>query len=145
MARVHVAPGKFIDALYRTRLSKDNLAARRNEIDLTVGPEALSLSTNYVFFDRQEGSEFAGREEVTVSLNSKLTRFWRANTSMVQDLTSEGGIRKVNVGATYEDECLIFSADLSRTFFEDRDLTPTDAVMLRATFKTLGEVQSQVK
>ena len=145
VARVHVAPGKFIDALYRTRLSKDNLAARRNEIDLTVGPEALSLSTNYVFFDRQEGSEFAGREEVTVSLNTKLTRFWNAGMSMVQDLTSEGGIRRVALGATYEDECLIFSADLSRTFFEDRDLTPTDAVMLRATFKTLGEVQSQVK
>ena len=145
VARVRVAPTDYLDALYRTRLDKDNFAARRNEIGLSAGPSSLRLHSNYVFFDRQEDSEFADREEIMTSLSSQFTRFWRGSMSAVRDLTGEGSMRSWGISATYEDECLILSTDLTRTYFADRDLTPTDAVMFRITFKTLGEVQAQVR
>ncbi len=145
VGRLRVSPGEYFEALYRTRLDKDNLGARRNEINLAVGPPALRLSTDYIFFDRQEDSEFTGREEIRLALDTKLTRYWRTHMSAIRDLTGGGNMRSAGIGATYEDECLTFSVDVTRTFYEDRDLEPTDAVMLRATFKTLGEVQSQVK
>ena len=145
VARLRVSPGEFLEAFYRTRLDKDNLGARRNEFDLSIGPPALRLTTGYIFFDRQEDSEFAGREEVRLAVDAEITRYWRTHMSAIRDLTGVGDMRSAGIGATYEDECLAFTIDVTRTFFEDRDLEPTDAVMLRATFKTLGEIQSQVK
>ena len=54
-------------------------------------------------------------------------------------------MRSAGLGLTYEDECLVFSTNLTRTFFEDRDLKPTDAILFSVTFKTLGEVATEVR
>ena len=42
----------------------------------------------------------------------------------------------------YENECIIFNTQLSRSFFEDRDLKPTDAVIFQLTLKTLGPIST---
>ena len=144
VGKLHITPGNHFDLLYRTRLDKDNLAANRNEVQISAGEELLRLSTNYVFFERQEGSEFAGREELSMSLSSQMTRFWKGRVSGVRDLTGQGAQRSLGFNLTYEDECLTFSTDLTRSYYEDRDLKPTDAIMFRVTFKTLGEVKSGI-
>ncbi|MDD9877034.1 MAG: hypothetical protein OXR84_06295 [Magnetovibrio sp.] len=33
---------------------------------------------------------------------------------------------------------------MTRTFFEDRDLKPTDAITFHVTLKTIGEVQTGI-
>ena len=48
----------------------------------------------------------------------------------------------MSFGADYEDECLVYTARLTRSFFEDRDLKPVDAIMFQVAFKTLGQVQA---
>ena len=145
VGRVRVAPGNWLDLLYRARWDKDNLALRRSEVDLTAGPRSLRLAVDYNFFDRQEDSELAAREEIKVSLDTTLTRYWRSRMSAVRDLAGGGGLRSVGIGFTYEDECLVFTTNLTRTFFEDRDLRPTDAVIFRLTLKTLGDVQTAIQ
>ena len=50
----------------------------------------------------------------------------------------------MNLGAIYEDECFQFDTTLSRTFYLDREIKPTDAILFRLVFKTLGEVTSDV-
>ncbi len=142
VGKVGVSPGRYVDILYRTRLSKENLEPKRNEVRLNVGPPALSMSTNYIFFDRQEGSEFSGREEVSLGISSQLTRYWRAHFSGVRDLEGDGEMRSLGIGLTYENECCTFTSRLTRTFFQDRDLEPTDAIIFQVLFKTLGEVAS---
>ena len=144
VGKVTISPTDSLNLLYRTRLNKENLEPRRNEVSLAVGRSALSFQGNYSFFDRQAGSEFAGREELSLSLRSKLSRFWRGTLSSLTDLDNDGGLRSIRMNLTYEDECLQFSTDISRTFFEDRDLTPTDAIFFRVLFKTLGEVKSGI-
>ena len=145
VARVQVRPANYLDLVYRARWDKDNLAARRNEVDLSAGPSALRISADYVFFAAQEGSEFAPREELTVALNAKLSRYWRTQISGIRDLTGNGAMRSAGIQLTYEDECLVFTSDLNRTFFRDRDIKPTDAIIFRVTFKTLGEVATSIQ
>jgi LPS-assembly protein len=141
---LHVAPNEYLDIHYRTQLQRTNLEPRRNEVRLSAGPPLLSLNANYVFYERSEGSEFDGREELTTNLSSQFTRFWRGTLSSVRDLDETGGQRLLKADLTYEDECLEFGAELSRSYFEDRELKPNDAVMFRLLFKTLGEVKSGV-
>ena len=144
VGKVNISPSSNLDLLYRTRLNKENLEPRRNEVSLTVGRPALSFQGNYAFFDSQEGSEFAGREELALLLRSRLTRYWRGSLSSLTDLNRDGGLRSIRMNLTYENECFQFSSDISRTFFEDRDLKRTDAIFFRVLFKTLGEVKSGI-
>jgi LPS-assembly protein len=143
VGKVHFSPGGALDLFYRTRVSKEDLAPKRNEVSLRAGPAALNLNANYVFFDHQEGSEFPGREELSMVVNTELSRYWRASLSGVRDLATND-MRKLGFNLVYEDECFVFSSEIARTFFEDRDLEPTDTIMFRVMFKTLGEVTSGV-
>ena len=83
-------------------------------------------------------------EELALLLRSRLTRYWRGSLSSLTDLNRDGGLRSIRMNLTYENECFQFSSDISRTFFEDRDLKPTDAIFFRVLFKTLGEVKSGI-
>jgi len=139
VGRLHVSPKKNLDIYYRTRLSKDNLEARRNEITLSAGPSSLNLGARYIYFDRQEGSEFEGREELNASLSSQLNRLWRGSLSSTLDM-DDNEFRTTRMGLTYEDECFMLTTTLTRTTFQDRDLSPNDAIMFRIMFKTLGEI-----
>ncbi|MBL6927932.1 MAG: LPS-assembly protein LptD [Rhodospirillales bacterium] len=143
VARVKVSPGEHLDLTYRTRLDKEDFAPRRNEVSLAAGPSALRLSTDYVFFDRQPGSEFStSREELRSSVAAKLSRNWRSGGNFVYDV-EESDIRSYGLNFTYEDECLVFNTTWGRTFYRDRDIEPTDTVFFRVNFKTLGEVSTQ--
>lgn len=140
---VQVQPGEFLNAFYRTRLSKDDLSAKRNELAFSVGPKALKFSSNYIFFDREEGSEFKTREQLSSTLSARFTRYWRGSVSGLRDLVDDE-MRSLRIGLIYEDECLTFETQATRTFYEDRDLKPTDAILFTVTFKTLGEIHTGI-
>ena len=144
VARVKVSPGDHLNLLYRTRLDKDTLDFRRNELGLSGAYSIFSYSTDFVFFDRQEGSEYQGRKEISYTFGSELTKDWRTRFSGVRDLSQNGGQRSMQLNLVYEDECLTFDTALSRTFYLDREVRPTDAIMFRIVFKTLGEVTTDV-
>lgn len=143
VGRLHVSPGRHLDLYYRTRLDKSNLGAKRNEVTVSTGTDSMRLDLDYLFFDRQADSEFATREELSLGFSTRWTRFWRSRIGAVRDLTNDGGMRSASLNITYEDECFEFATDISRTFFEDRDVKPEDAIMFRINFKTLGEFQTQ--
>lgn len=144
VAAVEVSPSSIVDILYRARFDNEDFSPRRHELNSAVGVRAFRVATSYVFFDRQVGSEFGGREEVTLTATSQLSRHWRSRFSVVRDLGGDDSTRSLTLGLLYEDECLEFSADLRRTFFRDRDVEPTNSVFARITFKTLGAVGSSV-
>ena len=133
----------MFDVNYRTRINKSNLEARRNEIDLRAGAPALQLNTRYVYFDRQEGSEFPGREEISGGLSSHFNQRWRSSLNATRDLV-ENDLRTMKLDLTYEDECLVFSTNFTRSFFENNELQPEDSIFFRILFKTLGEVSPGV-
>lgn len=142
VTRLRMQPGKYFSLTYRARFNKDDLAARRNELQTTFGTPALLGSVGYTFFDAKEGSEFGDREQIRGSVSSQFTKYWRGSISTINDLTNEGDPLANYLSLVYEDECLIFSIDGRRTYFTDRDLQPTDSVMFHVVFKTLGEVRA---
>ncbi|HEY9163724.1 MAG TPA: LPS assembly protein LptD, partial [Magnetovibrio sp.] len=144
VARLQMSPGPHLNLLYRTRLDKDTLDFKRNEAGVFGTAGWFSYNADYVFFDRLKGSEFPGRRELSYGMGAKVTDTWSANMAGVRDLSGTGGQRSMNVGAVYEDECFRFDTTLSRTFYLDREIKPTDAIMFRLVFKTLGEVASDV-
>ncbi|MDA0306935.1 MAG: LPS assembly protein LptD [Proteobacteria bacterium] len=143
VARVHITPGSYLNLLYRTRFAIDNFTPQRNELTFSAGVPAFRVGANYTFIDVQEDSEFAGREEINYSASSQLNRFWRLGLSGTTDLEA-GETRSVSGNLTYENECVVVVTRAARTFFEDRDIEPTDQVTLNVTFKTLGEFGTSV-
>ena len=59
----------------------------------------------------------------------------------VRDMKSSE-FRSTKLQLTYEDECVIFTTTGSRTFFEDRDIEPTDQISLNIILKTIGSIPS---
>jgi LPS-assembly protein len=143
VGRVRIAPARYANVTYRTRVDKEDLAPKRHEVRANVGVPALTISTNYMFFDNVSGGAFPKREELTLGAGSRINRFWRAGASMTRDLL-DSGTRNVGVNLIYEDECLVFTVIAQRHFFQDRDLKPDDTILLRVNFKTLGEVFTSV-
>lgn len=143
VGRVQITPRRYLDLIYRTQFSPDNFSPQRNQVTANIGAPALQLSANYLFIDTQEGSEFSGREEISGSLSSQYNENWSAAISARHDI-SEDDLRSFGLDVKYENECVIFTTRFSRTFFQDRDIEPTDSVTFTLVLKTLGEVRSGV-
>ena len=141
VARIDVAPAEYLNLKYRTRFSPDSLSPNRNEFQLNAGVPAFRVSTNYIFLDRQQDSEFAGREQISFSATSQINRFWRGRFNILRDI-ADSETRSAGINLVYENECVLFTTSLTRTFFQDRDLEPTDTITFRLNLKTLGEVNT---
>jgi LPS-assembly protein len=141
VGRVQIAPAKYLNLLYRTQFSPDNLSPQRNEVSAKVGGAALNVNADYIFIDQSQGSEFAGREEINGRIASQIKRNWSAYTQARHDLSSSD-LRNIGFGLVYEDECVKFTSEYTRSFFQDRDLKPSDALTFTLVLKTLGEVHS---
>ena len=140
VGKVEISPGSYLNLLYRTRLSTD-IDPKRNEAQFRLGVPAINIGGSYIFLNRQQDSEFPGREEINANLNTQLTRTWKSSLNGVRDLdTSE--LRSIGMNLIYENECVVFLTTINRAFFEDRDVKPTDSVSFFLTLKTIGEVNS---
>ena len=143
VGRVHITPGPYLNLIYRTRLAADNFTPKRNEVSFDAGVPAFRVNANYVFIEQQADSEFSGREEINLSLQSQLNKYWRTSFSGIRDLATDE-LRTLGASLVYENECVIFTTKASRSFFQDRDLTPTDQVTVNIVFKTLGEIRTNI-
>ncbi len=141
VARMSISPVPYLSASYRTRFSSDRFSPNRNEISMNAGAPLLRVTGNYVFLDRQSGSEFSGREELSMSASSQINRFWSTRLNATRDMDASE-MRTAGMQLVYEDECVVFTSRLTRTFFEDRDIEPTDAITFNLILKTLGEVHT---
>lgn len=144
VAKLQVSPNENFDMVYRTRLDQDTYDFRRNEVGVSGTASPISYSASYAYFDRLQNGEYDGRKELSYGLGAKLTDMWSTQFSGVRDLSQDGGQRDLSWGFIYEDECFRFDTVLSRTFYLDREIKPTEAIMFRLVFKTLGEVGTDV-
>jgi LPS-assembly protein len=138
---ISVSPNSLLNVLYRTQLTSDDFSPRRNEVSFSAGVPALTIQGSYSLLEPQEESEFSGREELKMNASTVIDRFWRASLSAVRDQKA-AEMRSLVLSAIYENECVIFNTQVTRTFFEDRDLKPTDAITFHLVLKTVGEVRS---
>ena len=139
---VQIKPLNLVDVDYRFRLDKDDLTPRRNEVQFSVGPPALRVTGNYLFVDQGTvDEEFGTRSEISGMISSQITRDWRFAVFTRRDLEDDSTL---NHGFLLTYLCDCFTAHLSfvRTFTQDRDVRPSDTILLRLIFKNLGEVET---
>lgn len=139
VARIRIQPKRYLDFEYRTQFSPENLKPQRNEVDANLGADSLRVQTSYIFIDQAAGSEFAGREEISGTISSQINRHWSSAFSARHDI-EEDDLRSLGLEIVYEDECVKFTTELSRSFFRDRDLEPSDNIMFTLVLKTIGEI-----
>ncbi len=143
VAKLEIEPSNYMNLTYRSRIGKSSGEIKRSEINISAGAPLFTFNARYLFFARQEDSEFGGREDLNLGFKSQIDKFWRAAGSMQYDIADED-TRSINLGLTYEDECLVFNTSFSRTLFKDRDLEPDNTILFTINFKTLGGLSTNV-
>ena len=119
VGRTRIRYGRFIDVTHRYRLDKDNLAVRRNEIDLTVGTNQTYAQIGYLRLNRNIDptiEDLRDKEELRLAARILFHRYWSVFGATVIDLTDKtedplslaDGWEPVRnrLGIQYEDECL---------------------------------------
>ncbi|PIR31634.1 MAG: hypothetical protein COV36_07685 [Alphaproteobacteria bacterium CG11_big_fil_rev_8_21_14_0_20_44_7] len=139
VGRVGVNLYNTLDLSYRFRLDKDNLAARRNEVDATLDYSPVMLNLNYLSLDYDLLDPTDNREEITGNAQVKLDDEWsvlfsgRRNLNDKQNIDAATGIR-------YEGECVDITASVRREFISDRDFEAGTSFDLKIGLKNLGEL-----
>jgi LPS-assembly protein len=119
VGRTSVRYGRLIDLTHRFRLDKDNLAVRRNEIDLTAGTAQTYVQVGYLRLDRNIDpaiEDLRDVEELRLAGRVLFNKYWSIFGATVVDLTDSredplsvaDGYQPVRhrIGIQYEDDCL---------------------------------------
>ncbi|HEX2803269.1 MAG TPA: LPS assembly protein LptD [Sphingomicrobium sp.] len=151
VGRTRVRYGRFIDLTHRFRVDKDNLAVRRNEIDLTVGSDQTFAQIGYLRLNRDidpSVEDLRDRQEVRLAGRVKFARYWSIFGATVIDLTGKGedplsvadGWEPVRnrLGIAYEDECLELGVTWRRDYERLGEFRKGSTFALQIGLKGLG-------
>jgi len=139
VGEIGVSPNEFIDFLYRARFSQEDLSPIQGNVELAGGPASFRMNLNYNFIDSSADSgSFDDREEIGLSVKTKVSRFWSSQAFASRRLSNPSGMQTLGLSATYLDECLQFDAEFDRSYYQDRDIEPNDTIKFRLTLKNLG-------
>jgi len=141
----------FISFTHRYRLDKDNLAFRRNEVDMTLGSRSTYIQLGYLRLNRNISAsleDLQDREELRLGARVQIARFWSISGSTLVDLTDRkedptslsDGFEPVRhrVGITYEDDCLRLGFTWKRDYATTGDASRGNSYLFTLAFKNLG-------
>ncbi|HUP66768.1 MAG TPA: LPS assembly protein LptD [Sphingomicrobium sp.] len=151
VGRTRIRYGRFIDLTHRYRLDKDNLAVRRNELDLTVGSDQTYAQIGYLRFNRNIDpaiEDLRDKEEVRFAGRVLFNRYWSIFGTTVIDLTDKredpltlaDGWKPVRhrVGIEYEDDCLELGLTWRRDYEQIGAFRKGSTFALHLALKGLG-------
>ena len=137
---LNAQPSDILDLSWRTRLKKDGLGIRRNELTLGGGPEWLRGSISYVDTETEiQGPEIANAaEQIQLGFGLQLDDYWRFNARHQRDLQgNEPLLWSAALG--YQDECISIDLGFTRDYTSNADGGgKVDSVFIRVNFKYLG-------
>ena len=151
VGRTRFRYGRFIDITNRFRLDKDNLALRRDELDLTVGSEQTYIQLGYLRLNRDIDpmvEDLRDKEELRLAGRVKFARYWSIFGATVIDLTDKkedplslsDGFKPVRnrLGILYEDECLELGLSWRRDYEQIGTFRKGSTFSLHLNLKGLG-------
>ena len=169
VGRVVLSPNSYLDLIYRFRLDKSSLSNRGQEVGLSAGPPTLRLGVNYLLLPAQQQNQvvtnpvtgqsvlYGKREQLAISVTSKLTRYWSLAASETLNLTNSSNLingvstpqsssasLNASLAAIYQDECMAFISSVTQSGIRSADVTPGVSVMFSVVFKNLGEIGGTV-
>lgn len=151
VGRTRVRYGRLVDISHRFRVDKDNLAVRRNEVDLTVGTDETYAQVGYLRLNRDISAaieDLRDKEELRFAGRVKFARYWSIFGATVLDLTNQDedplsladGFVPVRhrLGINYEDECIELGVSWRRDYERFGDFRKGSTFSLRVSLKGLG-------
>jgi LPS-assembly protein len=169
VGRITLSPISYLDLIYRFRFDKSTLDNRTQEIGLGVGPQNLRVGLNYLLEPPQQQNQvvtnlttgqsilLGKREQASVSVTAKLTRYWSLAGSETVNLTNSTNLINgvptpqsssaslyASVSAIYQDECMAFIGTVTQSGIHSGDVTPGVSVLFSVVFKNLGEIGGTV-
>ncbi|MFP5329489.1 MAG: LPS-assembly protein LptD [Alphaproteobacteria bacterium] len=151
VGRTRIRYGRFLDVTHRYRLDKNNLAVRRNELDLTVGSDQTYFQIGYLRLNRDIDplvEDLRDREELRLAGRIKFARYWSIFGATVLDLTNKDedafsladGWEPVRnrLGFAYEDECLELGLTWRRDYERLGEFRKGNTFALQIALKGLG-------
>jgi len=151
VGRTRVRIGRLIDFTQRFRLDKDNLAFRRNELDLTFGTEQTYAQIGYSRLNRDISTaieDLRDKEELRLAGRIKFARYWSVFGATVLDLTDAqedplsqaDGFEPVRhrLAIAYEDECLELGVSWRRDYERLGDFRKGSTISFSFALKGLG-------
>ena len=141
VGRLDIVPNDKLDVKLRFRADKDDLKLLRNELGFNVKTGPVVLSGNYIFVDSKAGTiDGIDSEELRAGIASSINDDWRISANTVRDLEREES-RSNRLSLIYEDVCFRLNATYSRAYTTVAEVSRSDQLFFRLTFKHLGEVQ----
>lgn len=169
VGRVTLSPSSYLDLIYRFRLDKATLSNRLQEVQASGGPADIRLSVGYLLIPAELPSQvvaipgsgstilFGKREQLNMSAQFKLTRYWSLVGSETLNLTNSANIvngvaqpqsdsasLNASISALYQDECMGFIATVTQSGIRNGDVTPGYGVIFSVVFKNIGEIGGTV-
>jgi LPS-assembly protein len=164
-----MSPNAYLDFVYHFRLDKSSLNNRSQEVGMNAGPQNLRVGVNYLLLPPQQSTEavtnpvtgqsvlYGKREQLTLSVTSKLTQYWSLQGSETINLTNSSNLISgvvtpqsnstslyATVSAAYQDECMAFIGSVTQSGIRSGDVTPGVSVLFSVVFKNLGEIGGTV-
>lgn len=122
------------DVAYRFRLDKEDLTAKRSEVDASANYYPLTLSGSYLSLTNDP--ILANKEEIYGAAGLNLTPEWQWTVGGRYDLELEQ-ITSTSTGLIFKNECTYFTSVLGREYTRDRDVKPTTSFIFRVSLKNL--------
>jgi hypothetical protein len=151
VGRTRIRYGRFIDVTHRYRLDKDNLAVRRNELDLTVGTDQTYAQVGYLRLNRnidptiedlrdKEELRLAGRVKFLALLVGLRSDRARPHRQARGPAVAADGFEPVRhrLGIEYEDECLELGVSWRATMSASGTFRKGSTFALHLALKGLG-------
>jgi LPS-assembly protein len=151
VGRTNIRYGRFIDLTHRFRIDKDNLAVRRNEVDLTIGTTQTYAQIGYLKLNRDIDptiEDLRDVEELRVAGRILFARYWSIFGAAVVDLTDQSedplsvadGWEPVRdrLGIQYEDDCLQIGLTWKRDYERIGTFRAGNTFGIHLAFKGIG-------
>lgn len=125
---------------YRFQLDDNTHASRRHEVSSSASIGKLSLGAQYLYARAIEGTYLSeDREQVGASASYAVSDEWRVNTSILQDLGEDPGLRRASFGVDYFGQCFNISGVVVRNLTRDSSGESSTEATIRIGLKNLGE------
>lgn len=138
IGRIQFSSNNLFHLSYRFRADKNNLQAKRNEIESRISWKSLKLNVQYISLNESSNTALGQREEVLASSSFKLSPSWLISTRSRHDLSDNGGAIYSGANILYSNSCLDISLDWFREFTRDRDIEPSTSMTMQISLKGLN-------
>ncbi|MEL7688126.1 LPS assembly protein LptD [Citromicrobium bathyomarinum] len=151
VGRTRVRYKDFVSLTYRFRLDKDNLTARRTEIDATVGNRRTYAEIGYLRLDRNIpllNEDLGDREELRAAGRVAFADYWSLFGSAVVNMTNRDedptlqadGFEPIRtrLGIAYQDDCIDLGITWRRDFVTQGDALRGNTIELTFRLLNLG-------